>query len=69
MIALCVSPGLVCLNEYVFTHWLCLSDDTSHEHYDNLINKRGTFDDSQVSTAEADIRVIVSQKAALKLGR
>ena len=43
----------------------------------NLINKRGTFDDSQVSTAEADIKV--GQKSvpalagpattALKLGR
>ena len=43
---------------------------------DNLINKRGTFDDSQVSTAETDI--IVGQKngqalvgpatTALKLG-
>ena len=32
-----------------------LSDDTSIN--DNLTNKRGTIDDSQVSTAEADIIV------------
>ena len=32
---------------------------------DNLINKRGTYDDSQVSTAEADI--IVSQNSGLAL--
>ena len=42
----------------------------------NLINKRGTFDDSQVSTAEADIKVgqtsvpalAGSATTALKLG-
>ena len=32
---------------------------------DNLINKRGTYGDSQVSTAEADI--IVGQKSGLAL--
>ena len=32
---------------------------------DNLINKRGTYDDSQVSTAEADI--IDGQKSGLAL--
>ena len=34
---------------------------------DNLINKRGTYDDSQVSTAEADI-IVGPATTALKLG-
>ena len=65
------------LDWFVFTRWLCLSHATSHDN-GNLINKRGTFDDSQVSTAEADGDIKVGQKsvpalagpatAAMKLG-
>ena len=33
------------------------------------INERDTFDDSQVSTAEADIRVTVGQKSGPALAR
>ena len=54
-----MSPGLV------YFHTLAMHMTRATSINDNLINKRGTFDNSQVSTTKADI--IVGQKSGSAL--